>query len=139
MPVKEIAKAAAGALPVVGDVVGGIIDYKSQGKALDAQQRATAEALAFQREQAAKEDAYRQQQWEQWNAGRNALLSRYGISLPMASAAPQGAVPRQAAPVQQKAAQIAQAASQTPSGQTIEQILSRRGGDPFSWQGYGLG
>ena len=136
-------------------LVGGILQTKAQGKALDAQERANTQAMAFQREQAAKAEEIYKQQWDQWNQGRQALLSRYGITLPESSAPqppggamprggppqgamPQGAMPQGAMPQGGPAGPPPGVPAGGGSGMTLEEIMQRKGGDPFSWQNYGL-
>ena len=67
---------------------------RGESKALDAQERARQEAMAWEQEQARRAEEMYRQRYGQWMAGRNALLQRYGISLPEAAGMggpPQGA------------------------------------------------
>lgn len=82
MPPAIIPAAIAGGSAVVG----GILGNRAQNKATEAQQRASDAALAYQREQAQREEAWKQRAYDQWLAGRQALLQRFGISLPQAQA-----------------------------------------------------
>jgi hypothetical protein len=68
-------------LGAAGKIGGAALASRGQGKATEAGLEANREALQFSREQAARaEDAYRAR-WDAWNAGRNALLERYGIDI----------------------------------------------------------
>lgn len=70
-PATWVGPAIEGAATVGGALLGA----RGANRATDAQMAATDQALAFQREQAAKQEAAYKQQWEQWNASRNALRS----------------------------------------------------------------
>lgn len=95
----------AAGVGAAGSLLGGVLQNRAQGKATDAQSAATAEALAFQREQAAKaEEAYKQRYLES-QAMRKALLDRYGVevpglgeagAMPPGGGGPPGAMPRAA-------------------------------------------
>ena len=87
----------AAAIPAVATLGAAALGSRSQGKATDAQSRATAEALAFQKQQEAsrrqeydKAMTQYEAKWGAWNASRNALLQRYGIDI--GSSAPSPAV-----------------------------------------------
>lgn len=93
MPPVAIAAGIAGAFALGGAA----LQSRSQGKATDAQSKATAEALAFQKQQEAtrrqeydKAMTQYEAKWGAWNASRNALLQRYGIDI--GSSAPSPAV-----------------------------------------------
>lgn len=136
--------AVAGA---AGSVIGGILDSRSQNRATDAQTAANREAMAFEREQAAKGEAAYAQQWEQWNASRNALLERYGIDIappqmpgPGGPAGPGGAPggppggPGGAQPRGAMPPQMADAKGINPAqGQNLGQLGN------WNWEGQGLG
>ena len=79
MPWKEIVEGAAA---LGGALIGG----RSQNRAVEAEERARADALAFEREQAEYERTERerafaeyQRQYDAWQAMRMALLKRYGF------------------------------------------------------------
>ena len=134
----------AAAIPAAASVVGGVLGQRGQNKAIDAQAASADKAMAFEREQAAKgEEAYKQQ-WEQWNASRNALLERYGIDIAPPQTAgpggpggapggppggPGGAQPRGAMPPQVAAAKGINPAQ----GQNLGQLGN------WNWEGQGLG
>lgn len=90
MPAEVIA-AGLGAIGIGG---GAALSARAQNRATDASDRANQEAMAFQREQGGKgEEAYRAR-WDAWNAGRNALLEKYGIDIaPPTMSGPGGEVP----------------------------------------------
>lgn len=78
-----VAAAAIGAGAGIG---GALISSHSQGKASDAQARATADTLAFERDkETRKRQEYDQamqeyrQRYAQWEQQRNGLLARYGV------------------------------------------------------------
>jgi hypothetical protein len=85
---------AAVAVPAIASLAGtaasAIVGHKAQSNAQKSQERANAQALAYQREQ----DAARRQDYQQamavWDANRRALLQRYGVNIggaPMGQAA----------------------------------------------------
>lgn len=63
-------------------IISGVMQSRSQNKATEAQSKATAAALAYEKEKDALRRSQYEQAWNTWNASRNALLQRYGISLP---------------------------------------------------------
>jgi hypothetical protein len=79
MPAAIVAPAAIGA---AGQLGGALLGSRSAGKAADQQMRANREALAWEKQRygAALNPYNRDRQL--WEQGRNALLSRYGISIP---------------------------------------------------------
>jgi hypothetical protein len=81
------AKALSG-IPIVGDILnvggqlgGAAIQARQANKAAEMQLQGNREALAFQREQEAARKAQFDRAYAMWNAGRNALLQRYGIDI----------------------------------------------------------
>src|SRR3972149_10570507 len=98
-----------------GDIIGGVgtlggaaLQARAQNKATDAASKSTAEALAFSKERLAGGDADYARKMQAWEAGRNALMQRYGIDIapPMPGGGapgggdPQGAVPREITPAE---------------------------------------
>lgn len=75
---------AAPIIGAVGSLGGALIGSRQAGKAQQSQERANAAALQYQREQ----DTMNRSDWakamEAYQANRNALLQRYGISVPQA-------------------------------------------------------
>ena len=72
-----------------GSLAGALIGSKQSGKATDASLAATREALAYQKEKDAQSRADFAKAMMAYEANRNALLQRYGISIPDYGAAPQ--------------------------------------------------
>lgn len=71
--------------PAIGGLTGlggAALGSKGANRAAEAQAKAAADALAFQKDQAAKKWAFDQQRWAAWNAGREELMRRYGIDIP---------------------------------------------------------
>lgn len=82
---KEIIAAGLEAIGIGG---GAAVSARAQNRATDVQERANQEAMAFQREQAELAEELYRQQWLEREAGRRALLEKYGITLPEVSAGP---------------------------------------------------
>lgn len=86
---------AAIAIPAIAavgsSVVGGVVQSRSQGKAMDAQERANREATAYAREQDKKREEWYRQQYQAWQARQKLLMQRFGLSLP--EQAPGGPMP----------------------------------------------
>lgn len=84
---------AAAGIAAAGTLGGAALQSRSQGKATQAQSQANQQALQWEREREAMRkaeydkamDLYRQQ-FDAWNAGRSALLARYGVEAPTAVA-----------------------------------------------------
>jgi len=141
------------AIGAAGSVAGAYLASRGQNKATDATSKATAEALAYQMEK----DAYSQKQYEaalaQYHAERQALLNRYGISIPQTATSLSGSMPASgAAP---NSGSLAMPVSNSPGntitgetvddqqgGNTLRDIIARsngRLGNAFDWSGMGLG
>ena len=121
----------------------------AQKDATNAQMDATNQALAFQREQAAKAEAAYAAEWERWNASRDALLKRYGIDIapptmpsPVANAGASGAAGTAPGAVP-RAGMVpgVMDAKGLPYGQSLGQ-LAQSGSGPGAWNDWstmGLG
>src|SRR4030042_637527 len=103
---------AVAGIGAAGTLGGAYLQARAQNKATDASERATKEALAFSKERLAGGDADYARKMQAWEAGRNALMQRYGIDIapPMpgggpgggmpGGGGPQGAVPREIPPAE---------------------------------------
>ena len=76
----------AGGIAAAASLAGSAMASRSAGKATKAQSDANNQALAFQKEQDAKGRADWTRAMQAWETNRNALLQRYGISIPQAQA-----------------------------------------------------
>jgi len=151
------------AIGAAGSVAGAYLASRGQNKATDATSKATAEALAYQMEK----DAYSQKQYEaalaQYHAERQALLNRYGISIPQTATSLSGSMPASGAAPNSLAMPVSNspgnyvrggqplAVDDTITGQTVDDqqggntlkdIIARsngRLGNAFDWSGMGLG
>jgi hypothetical protein len=132
----------AAGIAAAGSVAAGAMGSRASNKATTASAKANSDALAFQREQEAgrraefdKAQGRYEQQWNAWNANRNALLQRYGVDIgspqmgqpaqpgtaPQTGAAPQ-AVP-QRAPM--PAAGVPARPETAVLGQTLGDLMNR--------------
>lgn len=141
-----------------GDIIGGVgtlggaaLQARAQNKATEASERATREALAFSKERLAGGDADYARKLAAWEAGRNALMERYGIDIappapmspgmpvrggsPMDQAVPRGpGGPQPAANVMSAPGVGASPmAAQPRQGMTIADMIQAKGADPYSW------
>lgn len=142
----NVAKAVAGpAIGAAGGIVGGILGSRAQNKATEAQERANQQALAFSREQEATRKANYDRAYGMWDASRQELMRRYGITLP-ASTAPTLTAPgaAQASPAGTLGAAVRRPPAQMPTGQTLGQIAQVQAppeepqGEWNDWRRYGL-
>ena len=74
-------------------LAGALLGGQGADKAAKAQERSQAAALGFAREQEATRQANFNRAYQIWDASRRALLDRYGITLPEATAPQMGAAP----------------------------------------------
>ena len=86
-----VAAGAAAAAPAVGQIGGAIIQSRAQNKATEAQQQSAREALAFSKERLAGGDADYARKMQAWEAGRQALMERYGIDIVLTGETPTAA------------------------------------------------
>lgn len=82
---------AAAGIGAAGSLLGGVLQSRSANKATDAQMEANRQALQYQKQQ----EAMRRQDWmramQAYQAGRQALLQRYGLGgLNIPSVTPEG-------------------------------------------------
>jgi hypothetical protein len=116
----------------------GLIGSRGQSKAAEAQTEATSEAIAFQREQAEKAEAFNQQMWDDYLRRRDVLLQRFGVELPPPAQAPAGAA---GGPVPGPAGMAGPGRPTRGAGLTMGELAARRGGprgDVFDWRTHGL-
>lgn len=129
------------AIPAAAAVGGAVIQSRASGKATKAQQAANTEALNFTKAQAELAAADYERRYNTWLAERNALMSRYGISLPspapIARPAADAAPPLVGRPGAQRRPAVA-----LVRGRTVADMLGlREGAAPAEWddwRGYGL-
>lgn len=123
----------------VGTVAAAGIQARAQNKATASQERATREALAFSKEQEVARKANYDRAYSIWDASRQELMRRYGITLPPSTApnpaAPNGALPRVGKPVIDPGDAMAR---QPQPGATIGD-LAQRAPDWADWGRYNLG
>lgn len=88
--------AAAVIVPALATLGGAAIASRQSSKATQAQERATQQALAFERERetarrnaAEQANAAYRRQWDAWQAQRMGLMKRYGMNIPAQTQAPQ--------------------------------------------------
>lgn len=147
------------AIPAAAALGGAVIQSRASSKATKASQQANTEALNFTKSQAELAAADYQRRYDTWLAERQALLSRYGISIPPPAppSARPGAVPSAAVPpgapegggfmggVADRLRPLA--ARQRPGvalvrGATVADMLGMRGREAPAewndWSGYGL-
>jgi len=79
---------AVAGVTAAGALGSAVLQNKSSKRATQAQERANAAALGFERERYGQENTYRQQalddytrRWNAWDAGRRAIFKQYGIDL----------------------------------------------------------
>lgn len=70
----------------VGTVVAAKMQANAQNKATRSQEKSTREALQFEREQEAARKANYDRAYGMWDASRQELMRRYGITLPASTA-----------------------------------------------------
>jgi len=142
-----VAAGAAAAAPAVGQIGGAIIQSRAQNKATEAQQQSAREALAFSKERLAGGDADYARKMQAWEAGRNALMQRYGIDIapPMpgggpgggmpGGGGPQGAVPREISPAEIGGPGVGASPGmgRPRPGATIADMIQAKGADPYGW------
>lgn len=130
----------AAGITAAGALGGAALASRSANKASEASTKANDAALAYAKEQEAQRRADYERAYAEWQAGRQALLSRYGISVPSSSAprigAPTGGVPGMNAP--------AASAPLIPRGQNLAAVgaAPTAQGEPYErwndWRSYGL-
>lgn len=74
------------AIPAAAAVGGAIVQSRATNKATQASTKSNDAALAYAKEQEAIRRADYERALAEWQAGRQALLSRYGVSVPAYSA-----------------------------------------------------
>ena len=111
-----------------GSLGGGIMGSKAQNKATEAQAKSNAAALDFQKQQEAARRAEYDKAYGMWNASRQALMSRYGLDVPGASAEPAASAPMTGAPAGMAAHPMPQVGAyglpQQQGGGTVADLLS---------------
>src|SRR3972149_7038562 len=135
-----VAAGAAAAAPAVGQIGGAIIQSRAQNKATEAQQQSTAEALAFSKERLAGGDADYARKLQAWEAGRQALMERYGIDIappaPMRGGSPMDrAVSREIPPAEIGGPGVGASPGmgRPRPGATIADMIQAKGADPYGW------
>lgn len=142
---KVFAGAGGAIIGAGGNIVGGILQSRATNKATEASERANREALAFSREQEATRKANYDRAYGIWDASRQELMRRYGITLP-ASTAPTLTAPGAAQPASAGTlgAAVRRPPAQMPTGQTLGQIAQVQAppeepqGEWNDWRRYGL-
>ena len=141
-----VAAGAAAAAPAVGQIGGAIIQSRAQNKATEAQQQSAREALAFSKERLAGGDADYARKLQAWEAGRQALMERYGIDIappaPMSPGQPvrggspmDQAVPREIPPAEIGGPGVGASPGMVRPrpGSTIADMIQAKGADPYGW------
>jgi hypothetical protein len=135
--VKKIPDALLGGIPsAVGAVAGGYMQSKAANKATEASERASQQALAYEREKEARRrqeydraSAQALQQWNAWNQNRMEALRYYGYNMPQAQPMAQ-AMPQQA-PMGQQMPQAGMPQGQSARMNPMTQQSPMRQGNPY--------
>ena len=119
---------AAFIVPAAATVVGSAISSQGAKGAAAAQERVANNTLAFAKQQEATRLAQYNKAYDMWNTSRQALMSRYGLDVPGASAEPAASAPMTGAPAGMAAHPMPQVGAyglpQQQGGGTVADLLS---------------